>query len=70
MILKPGVQSNRVIKYRANIDELHKYGTGTGSLLMKKRTHGLWISVVDPKQFFSDPDSDPILVRVLDPDPL
>jgi hypothetical protein len=26
------------------------------------------ISVVDPKLFFSDPDSDPIFVRVLDPD--
>jgi hypothetical protein len=27
---------------------------------------GMWISVVDPKLFFSDPD--PIFVRVLDPD--
>jgi hypothetical protein len=27
-------------------------------------------SVVDPKLFFSDPDSDPIFFRVLDPDPL
>jgi hypothetical protein len=25
-------------------------------------------SVVDPKQFFSNPDSDPIFVRVLDPE--
>jgi hypothetical protein len=31
---------------------------------------GTSTGIVDPKLFFSDPEPDPIFVRVLDPDPL
>jgi hypothetical protein len=36
--------------------------------MMNTSTGKGFCSVVDPKLFFSDPDSDPIFVRVLDPD--
>jgi hypothetical protein len=49
-------------KNKRSVGECHKKHKRSTCIV------GLLYSVVDPKLFFSDPDSDPIFVRVLDPD--